>query len=433
MPPKGGIMAYKKLKVLIAGNVAGDLLQNNNGSISFTYDANYRGTPLSFSMPIANRTYTDKQVRPYLFGLLPDDPAVRHNLGIEFGASGNNPFALLEHIGLDCPGAIQFCPESQVETTQTRTGILEPISDTEIAERLAQGRMSSAAAWIDPHEHWSLGGQQSKFALRLESGQWHRCLGSAATTHIFKGGISHLEHQALNEYLCLKLAEACNIPAAHATYQIFNQEPAIVIERYDRTRDTQGNVLRLHQEDFCQILGVLPENKYPEYGGPSASDVLRVLALTGHKATNNVAMFVQMLFFNYLLGAPDAHAKNYSLMLDGYGDGSLAPLYDIASVLPYVRPRERMRTAMSIGGENRIGHLKRSSIKNFVQSNQLSDFNLDEIACVDLLTFLAQLIPQKFEEVFEREQNVPGVNDLRTRFEQPVSDLCKMTLQMLHT
>lgn len=210
----------KTLEVLISGKRAGQLHQANNGMLTFAYRAGYSTTPLSLTMPISGEVFGDKIIRPFLFGLLPDSYDVRRSLGLEYGVSPDNPFALLAHIGLDCPGAVQFCAESATEEVLHRSGSLIPISDSEIAARLARGRGNREARWETNQERWSLGGQQAKFALRRENNAWYSCAGSAATTHIFKPGIADLRLSALNEFVCLKLAKACDLAACDVAYEI---------------------------------------------------------------------------------------------------------------------------------------------------------------------------------------------------------------------
>lgn len=98
------------LDVLIAGKLAGALSQDGAGSLSFAYERGYRGVPLSSSMPLSTRPYRDKVVLPYLWGLLPEDPAARRHVAADADIPPNNPFALLGVIGLDCPGSAQFVP-----------------------------------------------------------------------------------------------------------------------------------------------------------------------------------------------------------------------------------------------------------------------------------------------------------------------------------
>lgn len=425
-------MSEPTLKVLLAGNVAGTLKQRESGKLSFEYERDYQGPPLSLSMPISNRVYEDKRVRPFLFGLLPDDAAVRQSIGREFGVSGNNPFALLEHVGLECPGAVRFCLDDAVEKTlMGRFEGLEPITEQDVARRLKQGRERFEASWMDEREHWSLGGQQSKFALRLKDGTWFRCLGAAATTHILKPGIGHLSFQALNECACMRAASACGVAAADVEYRFFGDEPAIVVERYDRVIDERGDVIRLHQEDFCQILGVLPENKYAEYGGPSAAAVIDVLKKTGAYAAVNIRRFVEILFFNYLVGAPDAHAKNYSVLLGMEGQAVLAPLYDVASAFPYRMPKERVKAAMSIGGENMIGKLGIRHIRRFAETNALEDVGLDGEACAEIMARLAASVPVELARAFDGLGGCEGTDEMRERLLGPVEDLCETTLARL--
>lgn len=381
------------------------------------------------SMPVSNRTFGEPVVRPYLMGLLPDDPAVRRDLGRRLGVSGENPFALLGHVGLDCPGAVQVCDESLSSPSARGEGLVE-VSHAEIAARLSEGRTSAGMRWEAEREHWSLGGQQSKFALRREGDRWFSCEGAAATTHILKPGIPDLRLEALNEFLCLRLARACGIPAARVEYAVFDGEPAIVVERYDRMRDSTGGVARLHQEDFCQALGVLPQSKYPEDGGPSAGDVIGLLRRTGAPAASNLAAFMKMLFFNYLIGAPDAHAKNYSLLLDRDA-AYLAPLYDVASALPYARRWEDVRLAMGIAGENRVARLSARRLGRFARANGMEGYGLGPDALSGMLADLARRVPPALADVLGASSHIPGVDELGERLLPRVDRVCAASLAAL--
>jgi serine/threonine-protein kinase HipA len=96
--------------------------------MSFAYLDEYDGAPLSLSMPVANRTYGQAVVRPYLFGLLPDDERQRRAIAEEYDVRPNNPVALLSHIGLDCPGGVQFCVDQQLEDALARLGHYRQLS-----------------------------------------------------------------------------------------------------------------------------------------------------------------------------------------------------------------------------------------------------------------------------------------------------------------
>ena len=423
-------MAVKELDVFIAGVHAGMLSQDGSGAVSFRYLPGYRGVPLSSAMPLATRTYHDKIVLPYLWGLLPEDPPARRQAVAGERISPNNPFALLGVIGLDCPGAVQFCKPGSQALREER---LVPVPDAEIARRLALGRVEGSG-WIAVNEHWSLGGQQSKFALRRKGDAWFSCEGSAATTHILKSGVRGLAQQALNEYVCMRVANACDIATAAVEYCEFKgangTEPAIIVERYDRLVDGE-KVIRLHQEDFCQALGCFPDNKYTQYGGPSSADVLSLLLSTGRMAQENIVGFLQMLFFNYLVAGTDAHAKNYSLMLAADGSHQLAPVYDVASAVPYIES-DRWRVnppkmAMSIGGENRVGCVALGNLEKMVAQCGLNQVGITAEGCAHLITLYADAIPKKLAEVFdglEETEVAIAAGQLRSRMEEPVAKLC---------
>lgn len=415
-----------ELVVAIAGRLAGTLAQGKGGALSFAYEPSYVGPPLSLSMPVSNRTYGDATVRPYLFGLLPDSAEVRGSVGREYGVSGNNPFALLAHIGRDCPGAVQVCPEDELDDTLANKGRLEPVTDNQIAQRLALARQNGGAGWETSSEHWSIGGQQSKFALRLRRGRWYSCHGASATTHIIKPGIGGLNYEALNEFLCLRAAAACGVPASHVEYRLFESEPAIVVTRYDRLEAASGTVYRLHQEDLCQALGVLPENKYTENGGPSAPDVIALLKRTGSHASENVSAFVKMLFFNYLIGAPDAHAKNYSVLLDRDA-AVLAPLYDVASMVPYARRVQDIKLAMGIAGENRVGMVSSRRLARFAEMCGTDEYGLTASDMAGMLADLCEKVPKAFEDVTRENAKTLGVSALSERLQPGIEALCRQS------
>ena len=415
-----------ELSVFIVGAYAGVLAQDDAGAHSFTYDAAYDGPPLSLSMPLGNRTYRTRIVDAYLLGLLPDDERVRREAGRRFGVSGNNPFALLSHMGLDCPGAVQFCPHG-MEQLLDRPEELEPLSEEQIAERLAPSSNRQEDTWFRTAERWSLGGNQSKFALRLADGVWYECHGAAATTHILKPGIEGMRLEALDEYLTMRIARACGIPSEQVDYRLFCGVPAIVVTRYDR-RMTPVGVARVHQEDLCQAMSVTPDRKYAEDGGPSTPDALRVLGMASDPR-RSVRAFAAMLFFNYLMGAPDAHAKNYSLLHLDEGRCVLAPLYDAASGLPYELSAGRpLRMAMSIGGENRLGFVRREHVERFAAMA-----GMEPEACVNLMANLCDRIVDSSAKIVSEagSSGFEGLDELAERLLPKLESHCRRTLQYL--
>lgn len=431
------------MKELIAysyGQAVGSLKQSDSGSLSFQYFSGIdEKLQLSLAMPVRESPYPSKITKAFIEGLIPEGLGAREALGREFGVSPQNPFALLEHIGLDCAGAIQFFHSQSLESSEVKSALV-PCNDREIAQRLCN-LANPGQSWILPHERWSLAGAQSKFALRQENGKWYEAQGAEPTTHIFKPGIHTLKDQALNEHLCLKALGAVGMPVARTEYREFAGVPAIVIERYDRLRLDNGQVLRLHQEDFCQATSTLPQNKYESHKGPNALKVIEVLRRGGASETE-VEKFVQGLIGNYLLGAPDAHAKNYSLMHLPDGSLALAPLYDIASALPYESgdsdygyseedglpgvSNEMQKVAMAIGGERRFGKISRKHWAKFARSAQL-----DEGWLWTTVRVVAERLPAALESTFDQESEAIGDSALPERLYPRVQHLCEVTLTLL--
>jgi serine/threonine-protein kinase HipA len=351
-------------------------------------------------MQMGDAAYGDGVVRPWVEGLLPDNGYVRRTMAQKAGCSPNNPFELLAYYGRDCPGAVQICPPDELASVLAQEGSYEPIPKGEIGRRLKKAMSHANPTWMGDDEHWSLGGAQGKISLARINGNWNVCHGSAATTHLLKPGVEGFSLQSLDEYLCMRLASECGLQVAEVSYEEFGSVPAIVVERYDREVHSDGSVARLHQEDLCQALGYLPQNKY----APSASEALGLLKAdaTGRSTQD----FVSALFFNYLIGATDAHAKNYSIMHLSGESLFLAPLYDVASILPYEKTRRGPRVAaMPIGREKRFGRLTGSNLDRFANGNELS-----ADGCRRLMTELAERVCDAVGVVVDANMRVPGVD-----------------------
>ena len=327
--------------------------------LTFTYNPAYLAganpTPLSLSMPLATQPYANRFVEAHLRGLLPDHADVRARWASHFGLRDHDTFGLVRAIGADTAGGAMYVTAHQVRDAVAGVGEYEPYSEAEIADRLRRLRADDSD-WLDDDEHWSLAGGQGKFAIARDAGGWARPTGFAPSTHIVKPGISRLPAQALTEHVCQDTLRRAGLKAAESAYVEFEDQPAIVVTRFDRYTDAAGRTVRLHQEDMCQAFALDPSKKYPSDGGPSVPQIARLLRDVD---TPSAGRFARAVIANYLLGAPDAHAKNYSVLLAGRRV-ELAPMYDVASGL-VVNAAGRLRfgrAAMSIGGENRFGEVE---------------------------------------------------------------------------
>lgn len=408
------------LAVLLGGRVAGLLERTRRNVLRFAYDpdATRTGrTPLSLSLPLASQVYTGEPVGRFVRALLPESNGALAAIERQHpGVDRYDPLSLLAAIGQDCPGAVQFCHPDDVDATLTRTGSLEPQSAGQIEQRLAELRIDEDASWTMPGEHWSLGGTQPKFALRRIGDRWFQAQGSQPTSHILKPGVHGLTSQALVEHISMRAAAACGVDVAHTEYLQVKSESAVAITRFDRRAD--GDVLlRLHQEDLCQALGV--GEKYEEYGGPTAADIVRLLrerSATAAAARRNVDRFVDGLVFNTVVAAPDAHARNYAVLLDGE-DVRLAPVFDVSTSLPYDAPRRGRVLSMSIGGELDAGRVGREQWQRFADEN-----DLDVERVLDRVRLVAGTAPGAMLDALGEVEDWDGsVAGLRERLEAGVA------------
>lgn len=348
-------MAEGRLVVHVDGTRVGLLTQNSQGRVAFSYDDGYRmqqkSTPLSLSMPKARASHSPKVVGAFIAGLLPDSERALERLGRKYGVSANNPFALLRHVGMDAAGAIQVLPEG-IEPTDaaTRQGSIEWLSDDALETMLAE-LAQNPQDW-DPGRdtgRWSLAGAQSKVALfRSEDGRWGIPRDSTPTTHILKPSMPNYDGHHLNEHLCLRAAQLAGLPAATTEIMSSDRFEVLISHRYDR-RLIDGRWRRLHQEDLCQALSVHPTLKYQSDGGPGVGEIADLLrrSMPGRTRRESERRLFDYLVYNVAIAASDAHAKNFSLLL-GSSQVRLAPLYDVASILPY-DTEPGTKSAMKIG------------------------------------------------------------------------------------
>jgi serine/threonine-protein kinase HipA len=174
------------------------------------------------------------------------------------------------------------------------------------------------------------------------------------TTHILKPGTPELDGHVENEHFCLAVAAELGLPVARSRVEQFEDQIAIVVERYDRVATNDG-VVRVHQEDVCQALGVYPASKYENEGGPGVRAVADLLREHSRRAHEDILALIEFVIFNWLIGGTDAHAKNYSLLIGTEGRARLAPFYDVASALPYAgTQQQKLKLAMKVGGKYRL-------------------------------------------------------------------------------
>jgi serine/threonine-protein kinase HipA len=398
----------KELIALLAGKEVGRVSRDARGRLRFVYNDDWRSAadayPLSLSMPLGAKEHGRSVVEAFLWGLLPDNEYVLARWAAKFHVSARNAFALISHVGEDCAGAVQFVTPERLNAIRSgKEDKVEWLAESEIAKRLETLRKDHAA-WRLPSDtgQFSLAGAQPKTALLLQNDRWGIPSGRLPTTHILKPPTGQFDGHAENEHICLMLARDLGLPTAQTKVMRFNGEIAIVIERYDRL--PKGNdIIRVHQEDVCQALGIMPTKKYQNEGGPSPFDIIRLLRTYSTDREEDLDTFIDALGFNWFIAGTDAHAKNFSLLLSGRRV-RLAPLYDTASILPYDGfDMHKVKFAMKIGGEYQLSQIGLRQWQKFAREARVE---ADEL--IARLAAMAKQLPDEVNAacVRAREQGL---------------------------
>jgi serine/threonine-protein kinase HipA len=338
------------LDVYLHSDHIGHLTRLEQARIQFTYDENWLrdpdAIPLSLSLPLRDEPFSDEECEPFFAGLLPEGDFLKA-VARAFAVSAANPFALLNAIGGECAGAVSLSPAGQLLPFQSQR---PPrwLSDQQLGELVARMPQRPLLAGEDGLR-LSLAGTQEKIGALEENAKVGITHGRPPTNRILKAPIDRFPDTVANEAFCMRLARVADLDVAQAGPRKAADQEFLLVHRYDRT--SNGEIRRIHQEDFCQALGFVPALKYQSDGGPSVRDCARLIREHAAGPAVDLLAFLDALYFNYLIGNHDAHAKNYSILLEGARAPRLAPLYDLVSTRVYEGLDKKL--AMKYGAENR--------------------------------------------------------------------------------
>lgn len=347
--------------------------------IHFRYAPEWLATrgafPISTTMPLQEVLYEPQIVEPWFANLLPEEgnlKAVAHALG---DAEGDVE-AILGAIGGDTAGALSFGTPSDpaaysylplVDYYRERRG--QEFNSPEEAFTFHISELGVRPFMVDDDGvRTSLAGGQEKSVLAVLSDgvpdlrvgpdcipELAVPLSGAPSTVIIKPENPRLPGIVENEAYCLELARRIGLPAVDwAIVCGADGKLSLAVNRYDRREGSRG-LVRVHQEDFAQALGVSPKQKYERAtgGGPGLRDILSVGARLTHPKDRLTLQ--DYVIYNILVANTDAHAKNYSLILERGGEVRLAPLYDVSCVVPWAGVVNQFH-AQNLGGRKRHPH-----------------------------------------------------------------------------
>jgi serine/threonine-protein kinase HipA len=295
--------------------------------------------PISLSLPKRVEPYPDSKAGPFFRNLLPEQ-AYKRLVAATVGVAPENDLALLGAIGGECPGAVSIWPKGERPASPPK---YRSVSEDGLV-RLFAGDNRQEMATALTRGRLSLAGAQEKIALYRDASGWWIPLNGAITSHILKQSQVEFGHLLENELFCLSLADAIDLGAV--SIRLASERVRVLTsERFDRPQ-RDGTLIRLHQEDFCQVFGVDPSRKYEHYGGPGFKRCASAILSYSAAPIVDLDRLVRWVGFNFLIGNEDAHAKNVAL-LHGPEGTRLAPFYDIVSTAVYQGLERRL--SMKIG------------------------------------------------------------------------------------
>ena len=402
-------MKKRFLAVDLHGKRIGCIQQDRHGLVAFTFDSTYlqeeHPPVLSQSLiddsgnPIARpRSYPGK-LPPFFENLLPEGP-LRTYLAQAGKVAEGDSLGLLRVLGHDLPGAVR------VRAASVDSGL--------------QASMSAEAFPDTPQGGWrfSLSGAHFKLSVLLKDGDKFAVPGrNAGGDWIVKFPSMKFPHLPENEFALMALAERVGLVIPERRLVPLADiegipvglkregENAFVIRRFDRAAGGQ----RVHMEDFAQVFGMFPNQKYEGHSYAGIAALLRT------KVGVHAAMdFTRQAAFSALTGNGDMHLKNVSLLYEDPWAPSLSPAYDLVSTIPYL-PDDKL--ALGFG---------RSELLKGISARQAEQYA--EVAGLDAQA-VAALLRDTSERAMEAWKDLPERSLLPREMDAEISRQIEETAQ----
>lgn len=399
-----------QLDVYLYGNLIGKLFLHS-GSMRFEYENDAKHF-LSLNMPVRMEPYSSKACEAYFGGLLPEGEKLLKAIARNTGANSRSTYSLLEQTGRDCAGAVQVCTPGQSADIQTTFELQgESLSEERLAKLLTE--LPTRPLFIQDEFRLSLAGAQDKGALCLIDGKLAIPKSGVPTTHILKPSIKHSEtpDTVENEYFCMKLAQLAGLKMASVEVRNAENIKYLLVTRFDRTdylKSYSKKISRVHQEDFCQALGVVSTKKYEADGGPSLIKCFQLAEKLAFPARDKIELLKRVVF-NFIIGNGDCHSKNFSILHYSNNISELSPGYDVLSSIVY--PKLSTKFAMSIGREAEMNSIRFENWARFINQINVNAKPFKDLA-LELSNKIAKHIPPLKEQMMEEHIWSPICDDI---------------------
>jgi len=374
------------LNVYLYGKKTGVLLEDDLGHLQFQYDSGAE-LPLSVRLPVRSEVYDAPYAEPFFNNLTPEGEALKI-LAEKLHFSDDNSFSILARIGGECAGAVSLYEGDMPRNVDLKLQIIDEDTIAKIIDQLPENPLLTG---IDNAPRLSLAGAQSKFAVCKIGRKYYRSDDERSTTHIIKITNKRYPNLLENELFCMRLAKKV-LGTVKVELREAKGKKYLEIERYDRLIENKS-IVRIHQEDFCQVLGVLARRKYQQDGGPKIRDCYNAILKYSSRAAADAVKFIEQIVFSYLIGNTDAHAKNFSILHNG-GEIFLSPAYDLLSSEVYPEKDISREIAMTINGKGKYAVVTRKDFNALYEQLGLNPVNT------------TRLLKNKFARVVKAAESV---------------------------
>ncbi len=371
--------------------------------ISLAYEPSWEqrasAFPISLTMPLRSGTYGAEQVMPWLANLLPETHL--SEIGQQLKVSPQDIVGLLARLGRDTAGAFSI-GEPRRDGNNFRV-----VPDEAALERIIDELPERPFLIGERGVSMSLAGVQDKLPVFIDNdGKIAVPLDGTPSTHILKPDIRRLAGSVTNEAFCMTLARLCGLDVADVVIARAGKRDYLQVKRYDRIADDQGTVRRIHQEDFCQLLGLFPAEKYEQTGlgrrgGASLAQMFEALAAYVSPAER--LKLLDAVIFNILICNSDSHAKNYSVLIGASGTARLAPLYDLMCAAPYRQVDQSL--PQQLAGKRNANELHGNDWRQFASAVGLSPASVTR-----QVQELSEKVLSALEEAWEQIRRAPTCN-----------------------
>lgn len=360
-----------------------------------SWEARRSAFPVSLTMPLRSGPVAADRLLPWLANLLPETHLAE--IGQRLKVSPQDIVGLLSHIGRDTAGALSI-------GQPRRPGVnLQPVPDAAALERILDELPAKPFLVGERGVSMSLAGVQEKLPVFVgENDAISIPVDGTPSTHILKPDTNRLAGSVENEAFCLALARACGLEAAEATIGMAGRRRYLLVKRYDRFTDPQGEIRRLHQEDLCQLTGHFPSHKYERSStGRGVTLSMMFQAVSDLASPAERMTLLDAVILNVLICNSDSHAKNYSILIGAGGSAKMAPLYDLMCAAVY--PNVDQSLPQGVAGRISAADLQKADWQALA-----ADIGLSGASTVRRVAELAELVAALCKDVASQVTDLAG-------------------------